>query len=45
MAFNSNKDRLDFYISNKKAFYDFLLRKKFFMPEYKSSAITIELMD
>ena len=45
MAFNSNKERVDFYLGNKRAFYDFLLRKKYFMPDFKSSAVTVELMD
>ena len=44
-SFNSNKERVDFYLGNKRALYDFLLRKKFFMPEFKSSAVTVEFMD
>ena len=45
MIFNSNKDRVDHFIGNKKSFYAFMLRKGFFMPDIKQSICSIDFMD
>ena len=45
MAFRSKKEQVDYYLGNKKAFYHFMLRKKFFMPDLKCSAVTVAWMD
>lgn len=45
LQFSSHKQRVDTYIGNKTAFYDFMIRKRFFMPEEKSNCNTVDFMD
>ena len=40
-----NKDDFNQYLPTKAAMYDFMLRKKFFMPDAKSNICTIDFMD
>lgn len=45
IQFASTKDKMDAFIPNKLGFYQFLLRKKYFLPDFKSNAITVDMMD
>ena len=45
IQFASRKQEVDTYITNKTTFYEFMLRKGFFMPEAKCSAVTVDFMD
>ena len=40
----ATKEMIDYYLSNKRSFYDVLIRKKKFLPSYESSIITIEFL-
>ena len=45
MEFASIKEAIDFYLGNKSAFYGFMLRKGFALPEESTTAVTIRFLD
>ena len=39
------KEKIDLYLQNKSSFYQFLLRKDYFMPSYKCEAVNVPFMN
>ena len=40
----TNLQKVNEYLPNRQAQYDFLIRRGYYMPSFKSSIVTIEFM-
>ena len=45
MQFTTLKEEMNYFLGSKDAFYLFMLRKQYYMPDIKYSAVTISYMD
>lgn len=45
MTMQPNKEEFDRHIGSREEFYSFLLRKRYFLPDIKSSIVTNTFMD